>query len=95
MEIIIGGIRSLDASGKAPLAANNSSIEARVLDIRAPRKRDGRPPQGQNERRTAKSPSDPANARIMTILIPEGQKIPKDIASGNYKLFLRFVRRTA
>jgi hypothetical protein len=95
MEIVIGGIPPLEASGKTPPAASSSPVEARILDVRSPRKQNGEPPLGQAERRTGKGASDPANARIMTILIPEGQKIPKDIASGNYRLFIRFVRRAS
>jgi hypothetical protein len=29
----------------------------------------------------------------MTLMIPEGYNIPKDIESGNYRIFLRFAPR--
>jgi hypothetical protein len=34
---------------------------------------------------------DPAGGRVMVLLVPEGYTVPTDIASGNYRIFLRFV----
>lgn len=93
MHIIIGATDPVDragARGELPLGV---TVEAKVLQLRPPRKRRGPPPDGQNERRAGMSGQDPEGGRVMVLLIPEGQKLPKDLSSGNYKVFLRFAPR--
>jgi hypothetical protein len=30
---------------------------------------------------------------VITLLVPEGQKIPRGVESGDYRIYLRFVHR--
>jgi hypothetical protein len=60
-----------------------------VLNIRAPRRRrESRA--GQPDRRYRGGGHDPAAGRVVVLMVPDGYNIPKDIGSGNYRVFLRF-----
>lgn len=96
MDILVGKISSVEASEKIDSrlrkAEKENMIEAKMLNIRPPRKRRTKPPKGE-ERRSDNGYKDPGNGRVMVLLIPEGNKIPKEIESGNYRVFLRFSKK--
>lgn len=96
MDILVGKISSVEASEKIDSrlrkAEKENMIEAKMLNIRPPRKRKTKPPKGE-ERRSDNGYKDPGNGRVMVLLIPEGNKIPKEIESGNYRVFLRFSKK--
>ena len=89
MEIVIGATRRVGAPGKAPVPKGNL-VEAKVLNVRPPRRRPMGPGAQQVERRHGQTNYDPAAGRVMVLLVPEGYHIPQDIDSGNYRVFLRF-----
>ncbi len=91
MEIVIGTLPKIGAQEKKRRIGNEEVIEARVLNMRYPRKPYGLPPMGREERRQRHGAPDPLQGRIMTILIPEAFSIPRDAASGKYKILMRFV----
>jgi hypothetical protein len=93
MDIIIGPTSSVGLSGRREIENGSGAVEAKVLSIRPPRQRRGKPPVGEDERRARNTYEDPASGRVMVLLVPEGYKVPKDIESGNYRIFLRFVPR--
>ena len=70
----------------------NQLVEAKVLSVRGPRTR-SKPTPGRGERRGKSASRDPAGGRIVVLLIPEGYRVPAGLDSGNYRVFLRFVRR--
>ena len=92
MEIVIGATPRVGAPLKQNTAAGGGYVEAKVLNVRAPRRRQERAP-NQGDRRAKKNPVDPASGRVMTLMIPEGHSIPGDIDTGNYRIFLRFAPR--
>ena len=55
------------------------ALEAKLLSIRDKRDNEGA--------------GEPASARVVTLLVPEGQKIPRGVESGEYRIHLRFVHR--
>lgn len=90
MEFVVGAPSPIGSPGRR-LPDQSRMVEARVLNVRPPR-RGGRGPDGQPENRRDSSPSqDPAAGRVMVLLVPEGHFVPADIDSGNYRVFLRFV----
>ncbi len=91
MEIVIGAVPRVGQPGKK-VETRGAYVEARVLNIRPPRRRRDRVP-GQVDRRGKNSSQDPAAGRVMVLMVPEGYNIPKDIDSGNYRVFLRFVQK--
>ena len=95
MEIVIGRAPSIRSTGRYGPTSNVNGAEATMLSIRPPRRREGPPPEGRGERRWANTSQDPANGRVITLLIPDGGNIPRDINSGQYRVFLRFVPRKA
>ena len=64
-----------------------------MLSVRPPRRRRDRPPPNAPERRQKRGKPDPAGSRVLVLMIPDGQQLPKDLQTGSYRVFLRFVRR--
>jgi hypothetical protein len=93
MDIRIG--RTPPAGGPAGRpAAPEGAVEARLLAVRPPRRRCVQPPPGAPERREAGGDErDPFNGRVLVLMIPDGSRLPPGLASGEYRVFLRFARR--
>lgn len=89
MEIVIGATQRIGPPGKKPTPQGNV-VEARILNVRPPRRRPRGPGTGHSERRNGQAAYDPAAGRVIVLLVPEGYHIPQDIDSGNYRVFLRF-----
>ena len=88
MEIVIGAAPRVGQPGRNE-TPRGAFVEAQVLSIRAPRRRrESR--DGQPDRRYRKGGNDPAAGRVVVLMVPDGYNIPKDIGSGNYRVFLRF-----
>jgi hypothetical protein len=69
-------------------------LEAKILAVRAPRRRAGGPPGNRVERREGKQGSkDPLGGKVLVLMIPDGSRLPEGIESGEYRIFLRFARR--
>jgi hypothetical protein len=89
MEIIIGSIPPLGPT--PPRAAETGpTVEAHLLHIRQPRKGIAGP---SGMERRGKKVNDPQRGRVLTILVPDANSLPKDIDSEKYKVILRFVRK--
>jgi hypothetical protein len=73
-------------------ASSGGAVEARILAVRAPRRRSVGPPQ-RVDRRSGSQARDPVNGRVLVLMIPDKAKLPKDLESGGYRVFLRFARR--
>lgn len=93
MRIVIGDAPRVGPAGQYRSDPETAMLEARLLDIRRSRKERGDPPVGQTERREGGEPADPSSGQILTLLIPEGHRVPRGVESGNYRIFLRFVQR--
>lgn len=91
MEIVIGA-SPVRPVGKSGTGEHGGVIEAKILGVRNSRNRQGYPPMGRREKRKWKESQDPDNSCVLTLLVPHKYKIPKDLDSGNYKAFLRFVK---
>jgi hypothetical protein len=90
MEFVVGAPQPIGPPGKQP-HSQPQVVEARVLNVRQPR-RGPAGAEGKKENRRNHSPQqDPAAGRVMVLLVPEGYYLPADIDSGNYRVFLRFV----
>lgn len=95
MHIIIGDTQFI---GRPPKRGGGSkkvtNTEAKVLAVRAPRRR--RRPVGLsegNDRRRRQSPDcDPVNGKVLVLLAP-GDYLPADLESGNYRVFVKIVPR--
>lgn len=90
MEIVIGAAPRVGPPPKKKSPAGAGYVEAKVLNVRPPRRRQSRLP-GESDRRNNQNANDPASGRVMVLMIPEGYNLPQDIGSGNYRIFLRFV----
>ncbi len=55
------------------------ALDAKLLSIR--------------DKRDNEAAGEPVSARIVTLLVPEGQRIPRGAESGEYRIQLRFVHR--
>jgi hypothetical protein len=79
MRIVIGETNDISSAGQYRLDNEPVSVEARLLEIR--------------DRRESTDSGKAASGRVITLLVPEGQKIPRGIESGDYRIYLRFVHR--
>ena len=68
-----------------------TQLEARLLHVRGSRRRPG--PVATEERAAGSPAVDPPGARVLTLLVPDGFKLPPDLDQGRYRVFLRFVRK--
>ncbi|MGC9196434.1 MAG: hypothetical protein ACP5IL_13415 [Syntrophobacteraceae bacterium] len=81
MDIIIGDSPRIGASDPYRREANQTfSIEAKYLGIRDNKEQDDY----DDER---------PRGRVLSLLIPEGQNVPHGVETGEYRIYLRFVRR--
>jgi hypothetical protein len=74
------------------VALPGAFVEARVLSLRAPRKREEEP-KGRQERRGRQTGPDPAGGKILVLMIADGAALPEGLESGLVRVFLRFARR--
>jgi hypothetical protein len=90
MDIVIGATSPVKMPKPKDAVHGKNMLEARVLNVRPPRKKKNRHPDGGSERRKHNG-IDPLGSRVMVLLVPEGQRLPRDIESGKYKILMRFV----
>jgi hypothetical protein len=90
MNIVIGAPPIIGDAKKSIKERCEGLIEAKILDIRQSRKPARIPPSGEKDRRSASHVSDPLGGRVVTLLIPEGHRIPDNLTKGNFRIFVRF-----
>ena len=89
VDIIIGSIAPTGLPVNKPGPAGGL-MEAEILHVRQPRQRMAGP-SGQERRRQPRQ--DPPNGRVLTLLIPDGTVLPKDLDGNKYKVLLRFLKK--
>ena len=65
-------------------------VEAELLHVRPPRQRTIGPA-GQERRKQVRR--DPPNGRVLTLMIPDGKALPRDLDGNKYKVLVRFVKK--
>jgi hypothetical protein len=91
VEIIIGS--SPQISQKIPAkkqAAVVGMVEAKLLHVRKPRKGIAGP---SGMERRQKQTQDPLKGRVLTMLVPDADLLPKDLEDGEYTVMLRFSKK--
>ena len=91
MNIVIGAPPNIGDAKKSIKKHSEGFIEAKILDIRQPRKLTRTPPEGQHDRRSGNPASDPLGGRVVTLLIPEGYRIPDNLAKESFRILVRFM----
>ncbi|HOV84926.1 MAG TPA: hypothetical protein PLM79_01080 [Syntrophobacteraceae bacterium] len=91
MDIILGTNPVKGSHPRTTASGGGTTVEARILYQRPCRKSRGTPPSGQRERRHRRSLADPPNGRVVFLLVPEGNRLPRDLSNANYRVFLRLV----
>ena len=89
VDIIIGSIEPVKSPVTKP-GPGGAPIEAELLHVRDPRQRIIGP-LGQERRKMPRQ--DPLNGKVLTLLIPDGTTLPKDLDIKKYKVLLRFMRK--
>lgn len=93
MEIVIGRPPAIQpARTRKSGHGGGNAIEAKVLSIRLPRRRANRSGGNADDRRNSRESSDPAGARVVVLMVPDGHKLPPNLSSGDYRVFLRFAQ---
>jgi hypothetical protein len=78
MDIVIGEPVKIGLAAQYRPEGEASSVEARLLEIRDRK-------EGAN--------AGIMSGRIITLLVPDGQKIPRGVESGEYRIYLKFVHK--
>ena len=92
MDIRVGSVPEVGRPGDRQTTPG-SPLEARLLAVRPPRKRRGKSPSSEPERRQSAENRDPANGRVLVLLVPDGSVLPEGLEQGQFRVFLRFARR--
>ncbi len=90
VDIIIGGIQPPGPPAEQTRSTRTPSIEAEILNVRNPRQRIIKP-KGKERRRQFRR--DPSGSKVLTILVPRGASLPKDLDGRKYKVTLRFQKK--
>ncbi len=89
VDIIIGSIAPPGPpTGKSE--PGGGLVEGELLNVREPRQRIIGPA-GQERRRQPRQ--DPPSGRVLTLLIPDGKALPRDLDGKKYKVLLRFMKK--
>ncbi len=90
MEIVVGA--SPRVGGSRPVSNGYGGIiEAKVLNVRPSRKRNSLAI--NKDRRSRKAIKDSQNGNVMVLFVPDEQSLPRDLATENYRVVLRFIPR--
>ena len=92
MEFVVGAPQPIGPPDKR-LPSQPQVVEARILNVRPPRRGPRSLAEKQDNRRGRSPQQDPAAGRVMVLLVSEGYYVPADIDSGNYRVLLRIVPR--
>lgn len=87
MEIIIGSTPPLGAAENKPAIRESGVIEAKLLHVRPPRRGIAGP---SGAERRGKLTRDPIKARVLTLMVMDGDELPRDIDKTRYRVSLRF-----
>ncbi|MFQ5718796.1 MAG: hypothetical protein ACE5IK_04530 [Acidobacteriota bacterium] len=96
LDITIGSTERISSSGSSAGAGPAGEVlEGRVLNVRRARGSGKRGGGAATERRgrNARQARDPLGARVVTLMIPEGHRLPPRLASDGYRALVRFVKR--
>ncbi len=89
VDIMVGGIPPAGPPASSTRLAA-AGVEAELLNIRSPRKRITRP-KGKERRKQFRQ--DPAAGKVLTILVANGNILPKNLNTKDYRVVLRFVKK--
>ena len=91
MEIVIGAPPRVGAAKRNRKERQSEFVEGKLLGVRQPRKFVLNPPTGEDDRRSENHVADPMGGRVLTLLIPDGYKVPNNIGNGDFRILMRFV----
>ena len=91
MDFVVGRIPRTSTASEQK-AKETLGIEAKILHVREPRRR-RREESSEREERRSSPKTDPPGARVLVILVPDAYRLPEDLDDGDFRVFLRFVRK--
>jgi hypothetical protein len=89
VDIIIGSIQPAPPPSNKP-GSQAGAVEAELLHVREPRQ-NAIGPAGKERRKQFRQ--DPVKGRVLTLLVPDGTVLPKDLDPKKYKVMLRFMKK--
>ena len=91
MEIVIGAPPRVGNAKRNRSERPGEFVEGKLLGVRQPRKPVLYSPAREEDRRSENHVADPMGGRVLTLLIPEGYKVPNNIGNGDFRILMRFV----
>jgi len=95
MEIKIGkplDLRFMEHGEKRRASSRSGELRAKIIGLRNSRKNAVVLDTGLRDRRTKRLFRDPSNSKVITLLIENGDMIPEDIETGNYRISIKFTK---
>ncbi len=92
MEIVIGAVPQTGSPNRR-IKTKGAGVEARMLSVRPTRRKNGFLSYGTTEKRGRTKLPDPVGGRVLTLIVPDGLKLPSDLSSEKYRVFLRFAQK--
>lgn len=89
VDIIIGSVQPTGPPVNKP-ESSTVTVEAEILHVRPPRQRISRP-EGKERRKQFRQ--DPHNGQVLTVLVPNGTALPKDLDGRKYKVVMRIMKK--
>ncbi len=89
VDIIIGGAPPVNPPSGRPKTAGGA-VEAIILDVRSAR-RGGAGPAGRERRKIQRR--DPPGSKVLTIMVPDGMRLPRNLSGTSHTVMLRFIKR--
>jgi len=93
MDISIGPTEGVNPLKPRKLPEGESALTGRILRVR-PARYGRRSPQGERRdgRRRGEPKFDPPGAKVITLLIGDGARIPEDVGPGKWEVLVSFRR---
>ncbi len=89
VDIVIGGAQPLAPPPVNKPGTTGGALEAVVLNVR-PARRGISGPAGRERRKMLRR--DPPGGKVLTIMVPNGTNLPKNLTSQSHKVLLRFIK---
>ena len=90
MEIIVGSMQPIGPPVQKDTVREKRGIEARLLHVRPPRRGIAGP---SGAERRGKKTKDPVKGKVLTLMVLDGDELPKDLDKVQYMVSLRFHKR--
>lgn len=96
MDIMVGknlDLRLFEPQNRPKPKDVNNEVNAKILGMRSSRQLPMYFRDGYMEKRADRVMKDPADSKVITLIVENGDKIPHDIEKGDYLISIKFTKK--